>query len=79
MIKWVTRGNKNTEKQVFHTDKECPRLRSDPREVSDSEVDFHELTLCKWCSSDPSPDYSEQDHSYHKRALEADVSVERGT
>lgn len=73
MTKFVRVGRKNSNKNVYHTDRDCKRLKSDVRVVAESEVEYQELTLCQWCDPDienPNAQY-EQDHGYHKALKEA--------
>jgi hypothetical protein len=58
---------------VYHTNKECHTIDSRVREVSDSELQHHELKLCQWCDPDiEHPNKGvEQDHSYQKLLKEA--------
>ena len=70
---YVRVGRKNSNKNVYHTDRDCKRLKSDVRVVAESEVEYQELTLCQWCDPDienPNAQY-DQDHSYQKRLKRA--------
>ena len=71
--KYVRVGRKNSNKNVYHTDRDCKRLKSDVRVVAESEVEYQELTLCQWCDPDienPNAQY-DQDHSYQERLKRA--------
>ena len=71
--KYVRVGRKNSSKHVYHTNKNCKRLQSDTREVSETEIQWQELTLCQWCDPDienPNAQY-DQDHSYQERLKRA--------
>lgn len=66
--KYVRIGRKNSNKDVYHTDRDCKRLKSDIRVAPESEIEYHNLTLCQWCDpeiTDPNAQY-EQDHSYQE-------------
>ena len=71
--KYVSIDRKNSKKEVYHVDRECTRIRSNVRVVADSEIAYHDLTMCKWCDPEiehPNAQY-EQDHSYHKALKDA--------
>lgn len=71
--KFVSVNRRNSNKVVYHTNKECQRIKSNVRLVADAEITYHELTLCTWCdpeTEDPNAQY-EQDHSYHEALKEA--------
>ena len=71
--KYVRVGRKNSNKNVYHTDRDCKRLKSDVRVVAESEVEYQELTLCQWCDPDienPNAQH-DQDHSYQERLKRA--------
>ena len=52
MTKWATSNSTSAEKTVYHTNKDCPVLGEDIKEVHESEVEFHNLRECKYCSGD---------------------------
>ena len=73
MTKFVSANRSNSRKEVYHNNKECQRIRSDTRVVSESEIEYHELKLCAWCDPDisnPNVQY-EQDRSYQAALKEA--------
>jgi hypothetical protein len=73
MTKFVSVNKMNSKKEVYHTNTECKRIRSDVRVVPESEIEYHKLTLCAWC--DPSVDNPnaqyDQDRSYYQALKEA--------
>ncbi len=66
MTKWVKRGQKQN--RVYHTDKECRRLRSEPVEINEQGVEMLRLNECKVCAG--TGDYTACDRGYHN-ALKA--------
>lgn len=73
MTKYIRANSRNSKKTVYHTNKDCNRVTGDVRIVDQSEIDFHELTLCTWCDptvEDPNAQY-EQDFSYQEALKDA--------
>ena len=73
MTKYVRIGRRNSKKEAYHTNRNCKRLESDTRPVPQSEIEYHDLTLCQWCDPEvenPNAQY-EQDHSYQKALKQA--------
>jgi len=71
MTKYLRNNTAHTNKTVYHTDPECDML-TDKREVSEAEVEYHNLRECKYCSSDEDPrPNTEQDKGYYKALKEA--------
>lgn len=71
--KFVHTDRKNSKKNVYHTDRDCTRLKGNGRPVTEAEVEYHELRLCQWCDPEiehPNAQY-EQDFSYQKALKEA--------
>lgn len=73
MSKYITSDGSKRNNRVYHTNPNCSTLKADVREVTQSEIQHHELELCQWC--DPEIDHPnagvEQDHSYQKLLQEA--------
>lgn len=73
MNKFIPSHGGKRSNNVYHTDKECPTPKANVREVTENEIQHHELELCQWC--DPETDHPnagvEQDHSYRKFLREA--------
>lgn len=73
MTKYIRVNSRNSKKTVYHTNTNCKRVTGDMRLVDESEIEYHELTLCTWCDAtveDPNAQY-EQDHGYYEALKEA--------
>jgi hypothetical protein len=71
MTKWIRTSTAHTNKRVYHTDKDCVML-AEKREASESEIEFHDLRECKYCSSDKDPrPNTDQDRGYYQALQEA--------
>jgi hypothetical protein len=71
MTKWIRSNTSNTNKEVYHTDENCDML-TNKRKVSASEIEYHNLRECAYCSSDKDPRPNvEQDKGYYKALKEA--------
>jgi predicted secreted Zn-dependent protease len=73
MTKYIHAESANNKLTVFHTDKDCQTLKGRVRPVTESEIEYHELTLCQWCDPEtesPNAQY-EQDFSYQEALKEA--------
>lgn len=72
MKKYISVDRKNSKKTVFHTDRNCVRIKSNIRPVDETEINHHDLRLCKFC--DPEIDdpinRSKQDLSYQQALKE---------
>jgi len=73
MSKYVHTDRKNTKKNVYHSSRECKRLKGNGRPVTEAEIEYHELRLCQWCDPDVEHPNAqrEQDYSYQKALKEA--------
>jgi len=34
---------------VYHTDKNCKRIKSQTKEVTERYISWHDLDMCEWC------------------------------
>jgi hypothetical protein len=48
--KWIGKKTKAKGKTVYHVDKECYKIRSEPMEVPESEIKYHNMTCCMYCN-----------------------------
>jgi len=69
MTKYISQHVRSTSKRVYHTDPECVSIKESCREVSDSEIEYHELELCSWCRDGQSPNEPEKQDNSHINAL----------
>ena len=56
--RWVVAGmNSGGNKNIYHTDRECPRLQDakNPRRVQPGEGEYHDLKECKYCADEVHP------------------------
>lgn len=53
--RYIGVGQYSTRRQVFHTDTDCRFAPDEMREVSESEIEYHDMRLCKWCDPDKNP------------------------
>lgn len=42
---------------VFHVDKECRRLKGEPRAKDHNYVEWHDLEICSWCDPNKESPY----------------------
>ena len=76
MTKYVTTGRKNTDRIVYHTDKDCHKLtRSEVRETNQSEIEYHNLRECQACQGKKAPggdgsDWKEFTHKLRSGEIE---------
>jgi hypothetical protein len=69
--KYIRADTPNTNKTCYHTDTDCEQLNA-YREVTQNEIAYHNLTLCKFCDPDASPrPNGEEDQSHLNALLEA--------
>lgn len=50
--KYIGKGQWSTRKNVFHTDPDCNFGPDNVREVSDEEIEFHNMRICRWCNGE---------------------------
>jgi hypothetical protein len=50
VTKWIGKKTKAKGKTVYHVDKECYKIRSEPMEVPQSEIEYHNMTCCMYCN-----------------------------
>jgi len=50
MTKWIGKKTKAKHKTVFHVDKECYKMRSEPMEVPPAEIEYHNMSCCMYCN-----------------------------
>ena len=50
MPKWIGKKTKAKGKNVYHVDKECYKIRSEPMEVPESEIEYHNMSCCMYCN-----------------------------
>ena len=48
--KWIGKKTKAKHKTVFHVDKECYKMRSEPMEVPPAEIEYHNMSCCMYCN-----------------------------
>lgn len=71
MTKWKTTDTTSRENTVYHTDKDCPVIGDNIRELHESEVEFHELRECKYCTGDGWRDSDGGNTDLHDKLLDA--------
>jgi len=72
MTKWIGKSTQCKSKTVYHIDKECERLRSEPMEVHPSEIEYHNLRCCDYCNPEtPDPKRENNSSFKHYEALKA--------
>jgi len=59
MSKWVAPTTTGRKHSVFHTNKKCPNLKSEPRKLSDRDIEILELRLCKVCDPENNAQHKE--------------------
>ena len=70
--KYAGSGSYGRRKSIYHTDPDCHFASDSLREVSESEVEYHDMRLCKWCDPDKNPNsQSKTDRSAYNALLEA--------
>lgn len=47
--KWIGVGQASNNKEVYHTDKHCRFGPDEMREVSQSELEYHDMRVCRYC------------------------------
>lgn len=52
MTKYVGTGKWGTRKEVYHTSKTCPYGPENLREVSEEEIEYHDMHICQWCNGE---------------------------
>jgi hypothetical protein len=71
MTKWVTVNSTSAEKVVYHTKKDCPVLSDDVRVVHPSEIEYHNLRECKYCTGDHWSENDGGSTELHDKLLDA--------
>lgn len=51
-MKWISKYRNSTGKEVYHTDENCPNIKSGKRKVTNSEIDYHDLRECHICTGE---------------------------
>jgi hypothetical protein len=67
---YIRINTKNSDKTCYHIDPDCARLE-EYREVSQDEIQYHNLTLCEFCDPDKNPRDADQDKSHYRALQEA--------
>lgn len=52
MNKWIGTGTGAKHKSVYHTDRDCYLIKTEPRKVGEQEIEFHDLTECQRCADE---------------------------
>jgi len=50
MTKWIGKKTKAKHKTVYHVDKDCYKMRSEPMEVPPAEIEYHNMSCCMYCN-----------------------------
>ena len=68
MSKWISKKHGGNGRGVYHTTKNCSRLKGDPKEATESLIQYHDMRICKWCDSPQKATENShtQDHGYRK-------------
>jgi len=71
MTKWKTVMATTNENNVYHTNKDCRAIGDNIREVSESELMYHDLRECAYCKNGGSTDKTGYGKQLHKKLVEA--------
>ena len=52
MSKYIPKSANTRMNSVYHVDENCRRLKKEPREATENEIEYHDLELCSWCDPD---------------------------
>jgi len=69
MTKYMLKSAMHYRRRVYHTDKECNRIKTEVRPVSDHDIEALDLRECKFCAGEV--DNSNNDFSYQRALKQA--------